>query len=108
MTPSGMKFSTLAGTVGGGQQTPGFIGHSKQYVGSEKFISAEGGIRRLVWMHKSLKDELRDVIDARAAEHGIQNFAEKIADETVATTEEEVFAFITGQNHPAITMPSLF
>jgi len=108
MTPSGMKFSTLAGTVGGGQQTPGFIGHSKQYVGSEKFVSAEGGVRRLVWMHKSLKEELRDVINARAAEHGIQNFVEKIADETIAMTEEEVMRYITEQNHPAITMPSLF
>jgi acetyl-CoA synthase len=108
MTPSGMKFSTLAGTVGGGQQTPGFIGHSKQYVGSEKFISAEGGIRRLVWMHKSLKEELADVINARAAEHGIKYFVELIADETIATTEEEVFAFITERNHPALTMPSLF
>ena len=45
MTPSGMKFSTLAGTVGGGVQTPGFIGHSKLYIGSPKFISAEGGLR---------------------------------------------------------------
>ncbi len=36
MTPSGMKFSTLAGTVGGGVQTPGFIGHSKQYIGRKK------------------------------------------------------------------------
>ena len=33
-TPSGMKFSTLAGQVGGGQQTPGFVGHSKHYIGS--------------------------------------------------------------------------
>lgn len=41
MTPIGMKFSTLAGTVGGGMQTPGFIGHSKHYIGSKKFVSAE-------------------------------------------------------------------
>ena len=51
MTPVGMKFSTLAGTVGGGAQTPGFIGHSKQYIASRKFILAEGGARRIVWMN---------------------------------------------------------
>ncbi|MBU1910411.1 MAG: CO dehydrogenase/CO-methylating acetyl-CoA synthase complex subunit beta, partial [Verrucomicrobia bacterium] len=108
MTPSGMKFSTLAGTVGGGLQSPGFIGHSKNYISSKKFISAEGGVRRVVWMHKSLKEELRDVINARAAEHGIQNFADMIADETVATTEEQVLEFITKMNHPALSMPALF
>ncbi|MBU1692773.1 MAG: CO dehydrogenase/CO-methylating acetyl-CoA synthase complex subunit beta [Verrucomicrobia bacterium] len=108
MTPSGMKFSTLAGTVGGGLQSPGFIGHSKNYISSKKFISAEGGVRRVVWMHKSLKEELRDVINTRAAEHGIQNFADMIADETVATTEEQVLEFITKMNHPALSMPALF
>ena len=62
MTPVGMKFSTLAGTVGGGVQTPGFIGHSKQYIGSHKFISAEGGIKRIVWMDKELKEEMEPVL----------------------------------------------
>jgi acetyl-CoA synthase len=108
MTPSGMKFSTLAGTVGGGLQTPGFIGHSKQYIGSRKFVSAEGGVRRLVWMHKSLKEELADVINARATEHGIENFVDMIADETLANTEEEVMDYLASVNHPALSMPSLF
>jgi len=108
MTPSGMKFSTLAGTVGGGLQTPGFIGHSKQYIGSQKFISADGGIQRIVWMHKSLKEEMAEVLNARAAEQGIDNFLDMIADETVATTEEEVLEFISSVNHPALSMPALF
>ena len=108
MTPSGMKFSTLAGTVGGGLQTPGFIGHSKQYIGSQKFISADGGIQRIVWMHKSLKEEMAEVLNARAAEQGIDNFLDMIADETVATTEVEVLEFISSVNHPALSMPALF
>ena len=32
MTPWGMTFSTLAGTIGGGAQTPGFAGISKNYI----------------------------------------------------------------------------
>lgn len=108
MTPSGMKFSTLAGTVGGGLQTPGFIGHSKQYIGSRKFISAEGGVRRIVWMHKSLKNEMGDIINKMAAEHGIENFTDMIADETAAVTEEETLEFIMSKNHPALSMPPLF
>lgn len=108
MTPSGMKFSTLAGTVGGGVQTPGFIGHSKQYVASQKFISAEGGAKRIVWMDKGLKEEMGPILNAIGKKEGIENFIDKIADETVAETEEEVLEYITKQNHPALSMPALF
>jgi len=110
MTPCGMKFSTLAGTVGGGQQTPGFIGHSKHYINSKKFIAAEGGIQRIVWMPKMLKDEIMDAFIKRAdeLELGGQDFLAKIADETTATTEEEVLEFITKNNHPAIALEPMF
>jgi len=108
MTPVGMKFSTLAGTVGGGVQSPGFIGHSKQYILSKKFIRADGGIKRLVWMHKALKDQLGNLINKLGAEQGIENFIDMIADETVATTEEEVLEHLTKMNHPALTMSSMF
>ncbi len=62
-TPAGMKFSTLANTAGGGQQVPGFVGVGKAYITSRKFISAEGGHKRIVWMPKDLKDFLREDLD---------------------------------------------
>jgi acetyl-CoA synthase len=108
MTPSGMKFSTLAGTVGGGLQTPGFIGHSKRYVASNKFVSAEGGAKRIVWMNRELKEELEPELRRIGRNEGVENFYEMIADETVAVTEEEVLAHITKTNHPALAMPPLF
>lgn len=110
MTPCGMKFSTLAGTVGGGQQTPGFIGHSKHFINSKKFIAAEGGIQRIVWMPKMLKDEIMDAFIKRAdeLELGGKDFLARIADETTATTEEEVLEFITKNNHPAIALEPMF
>ncbi len=110
MTPSGMKFSTLAGTVGGGQQTPGFIGHSKHYICSKKFIAAEGGIRRIVWMPTVLKQEIREPFIRRAEELGLggEEFLSKIADETTATTEEEVLEFITKAGHPVTAMEPMF
>ncbi|MFH1563316.1 MAG: acetyl-CoA decarbonylase/synthase complex subunit alpha/beta [Nitrospirota bacterium] len=107
MTPCGMKFSTLAGSVGGGLQSPGFIGHSKLYIGSKKFISADGGILRLTWMPKALKEQLREVLNRRGKESGVENFADMIADETVAITEEETVAFIEKSGHPALSMPSM-
>ncbi len=108
-TPCGMKFSTLAGTVGGGQQTPGFIGHSKHYIGSRKFISADGGLARLVWMPKRLKEELADMITARAKEMGLgDDFLSKIGDETVATDEEKLLEFLTEVGHPALALDPMF
>jgi acetyl-CoA synthase len=107
MTPCGMKFSTLAGSVGGGQQTPGFVGHSKLYLGSRKFILAEGGIKRLVWMPKILKQELKDLLTKRGKEEGIENLLELIADETIAETEEQVMEHLQKVNHPALTLPPL-
>lgn len=108
MTPIGMKFSTLAGTVGGGVQTPGFIGHSKHYIGSKKFVSAEGGARRIVWMNKLLKEEMEPVLREIGEKQGIEDFPDKIADETVATTEKEVLEYISKKNHPALSMPAMF
>jgi hypothetical protein len=108
MTPIGMKFSTLAGSVGGGVQTPGFIGHSKFYIGSRKFISAEGGAPRIVWMSQALKKEMEPILREIGEREGISNFYDMIADETVATTEEEVLEYITKKNHPALSMPSMF
>lgn len=108
MTPSGMKFSTLAGSVGGGLQTPGFIGHSKQYVGSRKFISADGGARRIVWMNRTLKEELEPILRKIGEKEGLDNFFDMIADETVAATEEEVLGHISKMSHPALSMPPLF
>ncbi|MBL7084227.1 MAG: CO dehydrogenase/CO-methylating acetyl-CoA synthase complex subunit beta, partial [Candidatus Aminicenantes bacterium] len=108
MTPIGMKFSTMAGTVGGGVQTPGFIGHSKQYILSQKFISAEGGFKRIVWIDKALKEELEPQLHELGKQQGLENFVDMIADETVAVTEEEVLKYLTKKNHPALSMPPMF
>ncbi|NQU75369.1 MAG: CO dehydrogenase/CO-methylating acetyl-CoA synthase complex subunit beta, partial [Planctomycetes bacterium] len=102
-----MPFSTLAGSVGGGAQTPGFLGVGRLYVASHKFIRAEGGLPRLVWMPKDLKDYMRDRIEKRAAEMDLSGFVDKIADETVATTSEQLLEHLKGVDHPALKMDSL-
>jgi len=107
MTPCGMPFTTLAGSVGGGMQTPGFLGIGRLYIVSRKFISAEGGLPRVLWMPKELKEALADRIKARAEELGLDGFYDKIADETVATTTEELMPWLEQQGHPALKMDSL-
>ena len=107
-TPSGMKFSTLAGSVGGGVQTPGFLGHSKFYMGSHKFIAADGGIMRLVWMPKELKEEMRDILEKAGERVGVPDLVDKIATEENGTEEEEVFEYLQNVGHPALEMDPLF
>jgi acetyl-CoA synthase len=103
-TPCGMKFTTLAGSAGGGNITPGFVGHSKLYIASKKFVSAEGGILRLVWLPKALKEMLREKIDKLGEERGVSNLTDRIADETVGVTEDEVYPFLQEKQHPAVSM----
>jgi acetyl-CoA synthase len=58
-------------------------------------------------MPKELKEALADQIKARAEELGLENFYEKIADETVATAMEELMPWLEEHDHPALKMPSL-
>ncbi|MDR0334306.1 MAG: CO dehydrogenase/CO-methylating acetyl-CoA synthase complex subunit beta [Methanomassiliicoccaceae archaeon] len=107
MTPVGMKFSTLAGSIGGGRQTPGFMGIGRKYITSDKFIAAEGGIARIAWMPKRLKEAFADDIKKIAANIGIPDLYEKIADETVTEDAEGLIAWMSEKEHPALSMPPL-
>ena len=105
MTPLGMTFPELASMTGGGVQTPGFMGHGKHFIGSKKFMKAEGGIERIVWMPKELKETVAERVNQTAKElYGIDNFIDMVGDETIATDPEELVAFLTEKNHPALSM----
>ena len=105
MTPLGMTFSEMASMTGGGVQTPGFMGHGKHFISSKKFMKAEGGIERIVWMPKELKETVAERLNKTAKElYGIDNFTDMIGDETNTTDPEELVAFLTEHNHPALSM----
>jgi acetyl-CoA synthase len=108
MTPVGMKFSTLAGQIGGGIQTPGFVGMGKLYISSAKFISADGGIKRVVWMPKALKEEVGERVKAYLAKIGEESLWDKIATEDDATAPDELVAYLQKVEHPALTMEAMF
>ena len=105
MTPLGMTFPEMASMTGGGVQTPGFMGHGKHFISSKKFMKAEGGIERIVWMPKELKDTVAERLNKTAQElYGIENFTDMIGDETVATDPEALVEFLTEKGHPALSM----
>ena len=108
MTPIGMTFSTLAGQVGGGQQIPGFTGIGKLYISSPKFISGEGGHKRIVWMTKQLKDEVAERLKPQLEKEGLTDLWSKIATEEDAEMPDQLVEFLGKVGHPAMEMESLF
>jgi acetyl-CoA synthase len=103
-TPVGMTFSSLAEMVGGGQQTPGFIGIGALYILSKKFISADGGLARLVWTTTRIKQRLGEKLRQRCEEIGKPDLYDKIADETVCTELEPLIEHLAAVEHPALAM----
>jgi acetyl-CoA synthase len=108
MTPAGMTFSTLAGIAGGGLQTPGVMGVGKFYLISPKFISADGGFKRIVWMSSVLKESMADEFKAVCEREGDPDLLDKIADERNATSVEDLLAWLEAHNHPAMVMDPMF
>ena len=107
MTPVGMKFSTLAGSIGGGRQTPGFMGVGRKYIISDKFIAAEGGLPRISWMPRRLKDMLGEELRKRCRDLGMPDLMDKIADETITDNAEGLMAWMAEVDHPALRIEPL-
>ena len=108
MTPVGMTFGELASCTGGGVQTPGYMGHGRHFIASKKFIAAEGGIERIVWMPKELKDDVAERLNKTAKElYGIDNFTDMVADETICEDCDALMEFLTEKNHPVLGLDPL-
>jgi acetyl-CoA synthase len=108
MTPCGMTFSTLAGTAGGGMQTPGMMGIGKFYLTSKKFISGDGGLKRIVWMSSNLKLSMGPALEEVCVREGVPDLLARMADETICTDVEGLLPFLEEKEHPALTMDPLF
>ena len=104
MTPAGMTFSTLAGMAGGGLQTPGVMGVGKFYMTSPKFLSADGGFKRVVWMSSFLKESMTDEFAAVAEREGVPDLIDRIADERKVTTVDELVEWLKEKEHPVLEM----
>ncbi len=108
LTPSGMDWPMLHEMVAAGMPVPGFLGHSKRALHRDKFIAAEGGWRRIVWMDAALREELAPILESLAAAAGISGFVEMIATEAQAQTEDEILAHMEAVGHPALQLAPMF
>ncbi|MGB9853592.1 MAG: CO dehydrogenase/CO-methylating acetyl-CoA synthase complex subunit beta [Candidatus Bathyarchaeales archaeon] len=91
---NGLPFSTLADSTAGGRQVDGFHGISIEYMRSPKFLQADGGYNRVVWMPKEVKERVKNFIPAE--------LVDKIATEENAKTIDELKAFLKEHNHPVV------
>ena len=96
------------GMAGGGLQTPGVMGVGKYYLLSRKFISADGGFKRVVWMSSVLKETMAEELKAVCEREGDPDLLDKIADERSVTTVEELIPFLEEHEHPALSMDPIF
>lgn len=108
MTPAGMTFSTLAGMAGGGLQTPGVMGVGKYYLTSPKFISADGGFKRVVWMSSFLKQSMEAEFKEVVEREGIPDLIDRIADEKICTDVDGLLEYLAEKDHPALAMDMMF
>jgi acetyl-CoA decarbonylase/synthase complex subunit beta len=94
VTVNGLTFSTLADSTAGGRQVDGFHGISIEYMRSPKFLQADGGWNRIVWLPKEVKERVKNFIPTEVVN--------KIATEENAKTVDELKTFLNEQNHPVV------
>jgi CO dehydrogenase/acetyl-CoA synthase beta subunit len=84
------------------------MGVGKFYLVSPKFISAEGGFKRIVWMSSVLKETMADELRAVCEREGDPDLLDKIADDRTVTTVDELLAFMEEHNHPTLALEPMF
>jgi acetyl-CoA synthase len=81
------------------------MGHGRHFISSKKFVHAEDGIQRIVWMPKELKDYVAARLNKTAKDlYGIDNFADTICDDSIATESSAVLDFLQQKSHPALNL----
>ena len=88
-------------------QTPGVMGVGKYYLVSPKFISADGGFKRVVWMSKVLKATMADELQHVAEREGIPDLIDRIADGDKIATVEQLEDWVEEVRHPVLEMPPM-
>ncbi|MBT0160069.1 CO dehydrogenase/CO-methylating acetyl-CoA synthase complex subunit beta [Candidatus Bathyarchaeota archaeon A05DMB-2] len=94
VTVNGLPFSTLADSTAGGRQIDGFHGMSIEYMRSKKFLAADDGWNRVVWLPKEVKERVKDFIPA--------DIVDKIATEEDVQNIDALKAFLKEKNHPVV------
>ena len=94
VTVNGLPFSTIADSAAGGRQVDGFHGISIEYMRSKKFLAADGGWNRVVWLPKEVKERVKEFVPA--------DVIDRIATEENAQNIDSLKAFLKEKAHPVV------
>ncbi|HNX17876.1 MAG TPA: CO dehydrogenase/CO-methylating acetyl-CoA synthase complex subunit beta [Methanoregula sp.] len=94
VTVNGLPFSTMADSTAGGRQVDGFHGLSLEYMRSPRFLAADGGYSRVVWMPSDLKEQMSEFIP--------EDLYSRIASEKDVRTVSELRDFLSSNTHPVM------
>jgi acetyl-CoA decarbonylase/synthase, CODH/ACS complex subunit beta len=92
-TVIGETFSHMAGDSSGGKQIEGRLGTGLEQLRSPKFIQADGGLARIVWLPKALKERFKDALNAKG-------LYDKIATEEDVQNVDELLEYLEKAGHP--------
>ena len=91
----GETFSHMAGETSGGKQVEGRLGTGLEQLRSPKFIQADGGRRRMVWLPKEIKERYREAFEA-------DGVYDKIPTEEEVKNVDELLPYLEKVGHPWI------
>ncbi len=93
-TVNGLTFVTISDLTAGGRQVDGFHGLSIEYMRSLKFLEADGGWDRIVWMPQDIKERIQNFLPPE--------IVPKIATESDVADLDELKSWLTEKNHPIV------
>ena len=94
-TVIGETFTHMAGDTSGGRQVEGRLGTGLEQLRSPKFIQADGGRKRIVWLPKEIKERYREAFEA-------DGVYDKIPTEEDVSNTDELLEFLEKVGHPWI------
>jgi len=93
-TVNGLSFVTISDLTAGGRQVDGFHGLSIEYMRSPKFLQADGGWDRVVWMPKDIMDRIKQYMPPE--------IISKIATEKDVETIDQLKEWLKEKGHPIV------
>ncbi len=94
-TVIGETFAHMAGETSGGKQVEGRLGTGLEQLRSPKFIQADGGRKRIVWLPKEIKERYKEAFEA-------DGVYDKIPTEEDVKNVDELLPFLEKVGHPWI------
>jgi acetyl-CoA decarbonylase/synthase complex subunit beta len=93
-TVNGLDFVTISDLTAGGRQVDGFHGLSIEYMRSPKFMQADRGWDRVVWMPEDIIERIKDFMPPE--------IIPKIATEKTVSSLDELKTWLRDKNHPIV------